>query len=373
VTEPDFTPGSEAVVAFDTEIAEPDRESGALRYRGIDIRELVGRVSFGHVWGLLVDNEFNPGLPPAEPFPIPVNTGDVRVDVQSALAQLAPVWGFRPLSDITPDRARDDLSRASVMALSFIAQSARGRDKPMVPQREVDRAGTIAERFMVRWQGEPDPRHVRAVDAYWVSAAEHGLNASTFTARVIASTGADVASCLSGAVGAMSGPLHGGAPSRVLHMIQAVEDSGDAAGYVRSLLDGGHRPMGFDRRVYRAPDPRAEVLRSIAERLGVPRFEVARALEDAVLAGMAERDPETVPRTNLDFWAAVLLDFAGVPASMFTPMFICARTAGWSAHIVEQRRDGRLLRPSARYVGEGPRSPEDVVGWDVAQTRDQAL
>lgn len=361
--DPEVAAGLEGVVAFETAIAEPDRDGGALRYRGVDVRDLVGRVTYGHVWGLLVDNAFNPGLPPAEPFPLPVNTGDVRVDVQSALAQLAPVWGFRPLLDITPEQAREDLSRASVMALSFIAQSARGRDRPMIPQREVDRGATIAERFMIRWQGEPDPRHVDAVDAYWVSAAEHGLNASTFTARVIASTGADVATCLSGAVGAMSGPLHGGAPSRVLHLLEAVESSGDAEGYVRSVLDSGQRLRGFGHRVHRAEDPRATVLRATAERLGAPRFEAARALERAALAELRSRHPDRVLATDVEFWAAVVLDFAGVPARMFTPLFICARTAGWSAHIIEQRRTGRLLRPSAQYVGEGPRRPEDVRGW----------
>ena len=122
----DFKPGLEGVIAFETEIAEPDKEGGALRYRGVDIEDLVGHVSFGNVWGLLVDNEFNPGLPPAEPFPLPVHSGDVRVDVQSALAMLAPAWGFRQLLDIDDDEARDDLARASVMALSFVAQSARG-------------------------------------------------------------------------------------------------------------------------------------------------------------------------------------------------------------------------------------------------------
>ncbi|MEO8556804.1 MAG: citrate/2-methylcitrate synthase, partial [Actinomycetota bacterium] len=193
MSDSDFKPGLEGVIAFESEIAEPDKEGGSLRYRGVNINDLVGRVPFGHVWGLLVDNEFNPGLPPAEPFPLPVHTGDVRVDVQSALAQLAPVWGFQPMLDIDAEQVREDLARASVMALSFIAQSARGQDHPMVPQSEVDKAHSIVERFMIRWRGEPDPRHVEAVDAYWVSAAEHGMNASTFTARVIASTGADVA------------------------------------------------------------------------------------------------------------------------------------------------------------------------------------
>ncbi|MCI0688661.1 MAG: citrate synthase 2, partial [Sporichthyaceae bacterium] len=279
MTESDFKPGLEGVIAFETEIAEPDKEGGSLRYRGVDIEDLVGRVSFGNVWGLLVDNRFNPGLPPAEPFPLPVHSGDVRVDVQSAIAMLAPAWGLRPLYDIDDEQARDDLARTAVMVLSYVAQSARGTGLPMVPQREIDKATTIVERFMRRWRGEPDPKHVQAVDAYWTSAAEHGMNASTFTARVVASTGADVPACLSAAVGAMSGPLHGGAPSRVLHMLEEVEKTGDAAGYVKRVLDSGDRLMGFGHRVYRAEDPRARVLRRTAKELGAPRYEVAVALE----------------------------------------------------------------------------------------------
>ncbi len=364
-TDPDFVPGLEGVIAFESDIAEPDKEGGALRYRGVDINDLVGEVPFAQVWGLLVDNAFNPGLPPAEPFPLPVHTGDVRVDVQSALAQLAPIWGFRQLLDIDAEQARDDLARASVMALSFVAQSARGQDRPMVPQRDVDRASSVTERFMIRWRGDPDPRHVEAVDAYWVSAAEHGMNASTFTGRVIASTGADVAACLSGAVAAMSGPLHGGAPSRVLYMIEAVERSGDARSYVKDVLDRGERLMGFGHRVYRAEDPRARVLRNTCKRLNAPRYEVAAALEEAALAELHERRPDRVLATNVEFWAAVILDFAEVPASMFTPMFTCARTAGWSAHILEQKATGRLVRPSARYVGPSARGIQEVNGWPL--------
>jgi citrate synthase len=358
----DFVPGLEGVVAFETEIAEPDKEGGALRYRGVDIEELVGHVSYGHVWGLLVDNEFAPGLPPAEPYPIPVHSGDIRVDVQSALAMLAPAWGMHQLLDISDEQARDDLARASVMALSFVAQAARGLGLPMVPQKRVDEAMTITERFMIRWRGEPDPRHIRAIDAYWVSAAEHGMNASTFTARVIASTGADVAAALSGAVGAMSGPLHGGAPARVLGMIEDVEKSGDAVAYVKQALDRGDRLMGFGHRVYRAEDPRARVLRRTARELNAPRYEVAAALEKAALDELHARRPDRVLATNVEFWAAIMLDFAEVPAHMFTSMFTCARTAGWAAHILEQKRTGRLVRPSARYVGPSQRSVRDVPG-----------
>jgi citrate synthase len=309
-----------------------------------------------------VDNSFEPGLPPAEPYPIPVHSGDIRVDVQSALAMLAPAWGMHQLLDISDEQARDDLARASVMALSFVAQAARGLGLPMVPQRRVDEAKTITERFMIRWQGDPDPKHVKAIDSYWVSAAEHGMNASTFTARVIASTGADVAAALSGAVGALSGPLHGGAPARVLSMIQEVERSGDADAWVKSALDRGDRLMGFGHRVYRAEDPRARVLRRTARELGAPRFEVAEALEKAALAELHARRPDRVLATNVEFWSAVVLDFAQVPLHMFTSMFTCARTAGWAAHIMEQKRAGRLIRPSAVYVGPKSRPVSEVTG-----------
>ena len=361
----DYSPGLEGVIAFETQIAEPDKEGSALRYRGVDIEDLVGRVTFGQVWGLLVDNEFNPGLPPAEPFPIPVHSGDVRVDVQSAIAMLAPFWGLKPLLDIDDETARQNLARVSVTAMSFVAQSARGLGVPMVPEAEIDKARTIVERFMRRWRGEPDPRHVQAVDAYFASAAEHGMNASTFTARVIASTGADVPAAISGAMGAMSGPLHGGAPSRVLGMIEEIERTGDADAYVKAVLDRGERLMGFGHRVYRAEDPRARVLRRTARELGAPRYDVAEALERAALAELRARRPDRVLETNVEFWAAIVLDFAEVPAHLFTSMFTCARLAGWSAHILEQKKTGRLVRPSAKYVGPAPRRPEDVPGWDA--------
>jgi citrate synthase len=350
--------GLEGVVAFATEIAEPDREGGALRYRGYDIEDLVGTVPFEQVWGLLVDGEFEPGLPPAEPHPLHFRSGDPRVDLQSALALLGAEWGFRSLIDIDDAHLRGDLARASVMALSFVAQSARGAGRPPVPQREVDTARSIPERFLIRWRGEADPDHAKAIDAYWISAAEHGMNASTFTARVIASTGADAAAALSGAVGALSGPLHGGAPSRVLRMLDDIERAGDAVSYVRDLLDRGERLMGFGHRVYRAEDPRARVLRRTAKEIGAPRVEAAEALEAAALAELRARKPDRVLATNVEFWSAVVLDYAKVPPELFTPMFACARVAGWSAHILEQKRERRLIRPTATYVGP-PARPLD--------------
>jgi len=177
---------------------------------------------------------------------------------------------------------------------------------------------------------------------------------------VVASTGADVAAALSAAVGALSGPLHGGAPSRVLKMLDDVAESGDAERYVKDMLARGESLMGFGPRVYRAEDPRARVLRRTCRELGSPRFEAAEALEKAALAELHARRPDRVLATNVEFWSAVVLDLAEVPPELFTSMFTCARVAGWSAHILEQKREAKLIRPTAKYVGHGSRSVAEV-------------
>ena len=346
----DFVPGLEGVVAFETEIAEPDREGSALRYRGVDIEELVGHYPFEKVWGLLVDGSFDPGMPQAERIELQDPSGSAMADLQAGLATLGPKWGLKQLVDIGPEQARDDLARLSAAALSLVAQAARGAG-PSVPESEVERGENAAAQFLIRWRGEADPKHVKAVDTYWVSAAEHGMNASTFTARVAASTGADCAAAMSSAVGALSGPLHGGAPTRVLKMLDEVAELDDPTEYVHGMIDRGERIMGFGHRVYRAEDPRARVLRRTARELASPRMEVAERLEEVVLAALREKSPDRVLETNVEFWAAVVLEVAEIPPGMYPAMFGCARVAGWSAHIVEQRRTGRLIRPSARYVG----------------------
>ena len=346
----EFSPGLAGVVAVETEIAEPDREGGQLRYRGVDIEELVGRVPFEKVWGLLVDESLEPGLPAAY-CDLEVRTGGHMSDLQAMLAILSGRWQLGQLIDIDAETAKEDLRRLSAAALSIVAQSARGADKPPVPEATVLEGETAAERFLLAWRGEVNEAHAKAIDTYWICTAEHGLNASTFTARVIASTGADCGAALSGAVGALSGPLHGGAPARVLPMLDAVAEMGDAEKWVEQALARKERIMGFGHRVYRAEDPRARILRRTARELGSSRVEVAEALEQAALAALRERSPDRVLETNVEFWAAVVLEVAEIPPPMYPAMFACARTAGWSAHILEQRRGGRLIRPSARYVG----------------------
>jgi len=353
----DFKPGLEGVVAFETEIAEPDRDGGALRYRGVDIEDLVGRVPFENVWGLLVDDALVPGLEPAAPYAARELTGNAPADVQAVAAHLSGEWALRKLIDISDDEARADLARLSATMLSVVAQSARLADgnSTAVAADLVASGATAATRFLLEWRGEADPKHVRAIDSYWICTAEHGLNASTFAARVVASTGADCGAALSSAVGALSGPLHGGAPARVLPMLDGAAAADSIEGYVKDLLDSGDRLMGFGHRVYRAEDPRSRLLRGTAMDLGSPRFEVAEELERVALAELHARKPDRVLATNVEFWSAVVLDIAAVPPELAPAMFACSRTAGWSAHVLEQKRLGRLVRPSAIYVGPGPR------------------
>jgi len=322
--------GLEGVVAFETEIAEPDRDGNALRYRGVDIEELVGQVPFEGVWSLLVGGG---ELPEVEPPAYP-RGGDPRRDLQAALAQ----FESPALLDLDEDEAREELARASATAIAFVA-GGEGVGE------------TLAERFISAYRGVDDADAARALDAYWVAVAEHGMNASTFTARVVASTGADVGAALSAAVGALSGPLHGSAPARVLKMLEEAEREGDATRYVKRTLDRGDRLMGFGHRIYRAEDPRARLLHRTAQQLDARHLQLAEELEQAALSELAARKPDRVLATNVEYWAAVVLDRAGVPAELFTPLFACSRTAGWSAHILEQKRLGRLIRPTARYVG----------------------
>ena len=366
----DFHPGLEGVIAFETEIAEPDREGSALRYRGVDVEELVGRYPFEQVWGLLVDGRFEPGMPRggADRAPGPERLGDGRP--AGGARDARPEVGPRASSSTSrrggARRSRPALGRG---ALDRRAGGARRRPR-RCPSRRSAAGENAASQFLIRWRGEADPRHVTALDTYWVSAAEHGLNASTFTARIAASTGADCAAAL----------LERG--RRALRArCTAARRRGCCGCSTRSrraatptptcsaLLDRGERIMGFGHRVYRAEDPRARVLRRTARELGSPRVEVAEELERAALAALREKSPDRVLETNVEFWAAVVLDVAEIPPAMYPAMFGCARVAGWSAHIVEQRRTGRLIRPSARYVGAPAHSPARGVTLAEAAAR----
>jgi citrate synthase len=358
----DFRPGLEGIVAVETEIAEPDREGGSLRYRGVDIEDLVGRYPYENVWGLLVDDDLSVKMPGPEPYEPVRLSGKAPADLQAETARLAGEWKLGKLNEISDEQAREDLGRLSAMMMSIVARSARVADgkTDAVPDEIVEQGKTAAEKFLLRWRGEADPRHVRAIDTYWICTAEHGLNASTFTARVVASTGADCGAALSSAVGALSGPLHGGAPAYVKPMLAEVAAMGDPARWVKEALASGKRIMGFGHRIYRAEDPRSRLLKQTAKELGAPNVEVAEELEQVALVALQERHPERVLATNVEYYSAIVLDVAEVPPPLAPAMFACSRVAGWSAHILEQKRTGRLFRPNARYVGPAARSLEAV-------------
>ena len=192
---------------------------------------------------------------------------------------------------------------------------------------------------------------MKAIDTYWICTAEHGLNASTFTARVVASTGADGGAALSAAVGALSGPLHGGAPAYVKPMLEEVARMGDPERWVKETLDQGKRIMGFGHRVYRAEDPRSRILKRTAKELGAPADRGRRGAGGRRVGRAAEASPDRVLATNVEYYSAIVLDVAEIPPQLAPAMFACSRVAGWSAHIIEQKKTGRLFRPSARYVG----------------------
>ncbi len=323
----DFKPGLEGVVAVETEIAEPDREGGSLRYRGIDIEELVGRYPYENVWGLLVDDDLDSKMPDPEPYEPAGLTGNAPSDLQAETARLSGVWGLGKLNEISDEQAREDLGRLSAQMMSIVARSARVADgkTDVVPDDVVAQGQTAAEKFLLRWRGEADPRHAKAA-----------------------------------AVGALSGPLHGGAPAYVKPMLEEVAQSGDAERWVRDTLAAGKRIMGFGHRIYRAEDPRSRLLKRTAKELGSTQVELAEELEQVALAALQERHPERVLATNVEYYSAIVLDVAEIPPRLAPAMFACSRVAGWSAHILEQKRTGRLFRPSARYVGPATRSLQSV-------------
>ena len=314
------------------------------------------------MWGLLVDNDLNSRMPDPEPYEPARLTGNAPADLQAETARLAGEWKLGKLNEISDEQAREDLGRLSAQMMSIVARSARRRrqDRRRPRRRRFAQGKTAAEKFLLRWRGEADPRHVKAIDTYWICTAEHGLNASTFTARVVASTGADCGAALSSAVGALSGPLHGGAPAYVKPMLDEVDEHGrcgEVGARMRSRR--AKRIMGFGHRVYRAEDPRSRILKRTAKELGSPHVEVAEELEAAALAALAEALTRSCrSRTNVEYYSAVVLDVAEIPPPLAPAMFACSRVAGWSAHILEQKKTGRLFRPSGALHRPGRAHPQ---------------
>ncbi len=354
-----YSPGLEGVIAAETALGYVDGEQGRLLYRGYRIGDLVEHGTYPAVANLLWTGEWSPGHHLA--------TGAIPDGVMTALRALprtakpmdalrtaVSAWGasqeltYPP----TPEQARA-LTAFSPSALAAFARLRAGQD-PIDPDPSLD----LVPGFLYQLTGaKPDPGTARALDAYFVVGAEHGLNASTFTARVIVSTRSDLASAVVGAIGALKGPLHGGAPSEVVEQIHQVGSVERAEQWVNETLDKGERLMGFGHRVYRAYDPRAAALRKVAQSMDKKPdwLDLAIKVEDVALRVLAERHPERALKTNVEYYAAAVLQGVGLTPDLFPATFALARHAGWTAHVIEQSGDNRLIRPDARYTGPSER------------------
>ena len=373
VIEPTVAPrGLSGVIVTETSIGDVLGSEGRYHYRGHDAVELARAGDFERAWHLLVLGSL-PDADAATRFrdrvaSLRTPAAAVRDFVADAARSggLSPIRGLQStlpvLAAARRSRALYDLDEAERVeeALAFAAATpgilaafhrARNGVAPYPDAaREPSPRGTVAD-YLRRVIGkEPDDRAVHAVSAYLIATLDHGLNASTFTTRVIASTGADMASCITGGLGALSGPLHGGAPSRALDALDAVGSIERIEPFVRGELAAGRRLMGFGHAVYRTADPRSRLLKQVALDFGGPRVELAMAYEETAERLLAEHKPGRELHTNVEFYAAVVLEQCGVPREMFTPTFAMARTVGWSAHVLEQARDSKIIRPSSRYV-----------------------
>ncbi len=276
--------------------------------------------------------------------------------MRTALSLLGAAQGFRPVYDLdAAGRAEDALAACAAVPTLLTALHRLGQGlEPVEPRDDLP----YAANYLYMLTGAlPEPARVRAIEQYLISTIDHGFNASTFTARVVASTGADVAACLVAAVGALSGPLHGGAPSRALDTLDAIGTPDRIDGWIRERVLAGERIMGFGHPVYRTEDPRSRMLRDIARGFGGPLVDFAVEVERQVETILAELKPGRELHTNVEFYAGVVMELCGLPRAMFTPTFCAARVVGWSANILEQSADSKIIRPAARYVGPPPPQP----------------
>lgn len=380
-TSVDVPRGLAGVVVTDTELGDVRGLEGFYHYRQYSAVELARTRGFEDVWHLLAHGELPDatqraafvqrtaalrGLPEDVRGALPAIAAATGLSgplagLRTALSLLGASLGFRPVYDIDAERRRDDgLAAAAAVPTLLTALYRIGQGlEPVEPREDL---GYAANYLYMLTGLEPDVHRARAVEQYLISTIDHGFNASTFTARVIASTGADVAACLVGAVGALSGPLHGGAPSRALDTLDAIGTPDRIDGWIRERVLAGDRIMGFGHPVYRTEDPRSRMLRGIAEEFGGPLVDFAVEVEHRVEGILAELKPGRELHTNVEFYAGVVMELCGLPREMFTPTFAAARVVGWSANILEQAEDSKIIRPAARYVGPVPPVAVPVVG-----------
>lgn len=384
--EPIVTPkGLAGVIVSETEVGDVRGREGFYHYRQYNAVELAEKRTLEDVWYLMFEGEL-PTLAERESFmeivapmreipdqvaeliPAIAHSGDRFVPLnalRTAVSQVASVLDFQPCLDISIDQLKQDAMRiAAVIPTLMMALYRANQDLPVISPRE-DLG--FAANYLYMMTGEvPDPDIARGVEQYQITTIDHGFNSSTFTARVITSTGADLGAAVVGAIGALSGPLHGGAPSRALDMLDAIGTPDNADRWVRDAVTKGDKIMGFGHRVYKTDDPRSVLLGSVAQRLGGDTAAFAAQVEKTVIEVLAELKPGRELYTNVEFYAGVVMDRCGLPRELFTPTFASSRVIGWCANILEQAADNRIIRPSARYVGPPPPQPVPVIGADAS-------
>ncbi|MGN6488250.1 MAG: citrate synthase [Devosia sp.] len=356
--------GLENVVAAETVLSDVDGLAGRLVIRGLPVEALAGQVSYEHVLGLLWDGFF-PALPRDLQRPLGAARAkvfEVTKDRFGAAAGLAPFDAVRMLMGALPDDTDLDAALAIAAApgvlLPAMLRLADGK-APLAPETGLGHAADILR--MLRGTEAPKAM-TAALETYLVTVSDHGLNASTFTARVVASTQAGLGSAALAALGALKGPLHGGAPGPVLDMLDAIAAPANAEAWIEAALSRHERLMGFGHRIYRVRDPRADALSAALRRLqsngnvDATRMELAAAVEAAALAALQRHKPDRALQTNVEFYTALLLEALGFPRESFTAVFAIGRVGGWIAHAREQALTGKLIRPKSVYVG--PESKE---------------
>jgi citrate synthase len=353
----DTKPGLDNVIAANTVLSHVDGEAGCLIIRGRHLEDLAGHTSFEDATALLWQ-DYAPTTPD-----LVAKLGHARVRAHARFTPLEPhlkgltaTEAMRLLLSSIPDTTREDepveVLAAAGVAAPFAMRVATGA-QPVPPDASLSHATDVLR--MIR--GTPgDAEEVRAFETYLVTVIDHGLNASTFAARVVASTAAGLPSSIVAALCALKGPLHGGAPGPVLDMLDGIATADNADAWIAEALKRGERLMGFGHRVYRVRDPRANVLKTTVARLKgrANRIALAEAAEAAALRALRDFRSERRLDTNVEFYTALLLEALAIPREGFTPVFALARTAGWIAHVREQEVTGRLIRPQSRYVGPWP-------------------
>ncbi|HEU0037182.1 MAG TPA: citrate synthase [Kofleriaceae bacterium] len=347
--------GLEGISVADTAISDVDGERGRLVIAGLDVEQLAQTSTFEQAAARVLGAGAATTVPPLDLARGRLAAWELVPRVGDALDQPDGMDALRTaLAHLRPTgHDLDDALAAIAAAPVFVA--AWGRRRAGQPAIAPDPAlGHAADYLRMSTGGAAEPAAVRALEGYLVTVVDHAMSASTFTARVIASTASDLISALVGAVGALKGPLHGGAPGPVLDMLDAIGEPARAEAWLVGELAANRRIMGMGHRVYRVRDPRAAVLELCVRPLSSPRLALARAVEAAATKILAERKPDRPLAANVEFYTAVLLDAVGLPREQFAPTFAVSRIAGWSAHVLEQRRTGRLIRPASRYVGALP-------------------